>query len=136
MSLYKKITGRSWAKDRGTAMIVGGAIAGAITGGIATAGIGMAGVLAGAGLGSAAGGAYAQGDAQRQQEKASRAAAREAEEMAKSGKTVENAEAAAQVDTAGNESARRKKQAMAASAGTGRNGTNITSSLGGSGMLG
>lgn len=131
MSLWKKMTGKSWAKSRGIVAAVGGAIiGGALTGGLG------AGILAGAALGASAGGTYAAADAQRQQAKAAKAAAKEAEALAGSGHNVDSAEAAATVDTAGNEAYKRKQKMLAAGLAAGRSGTQITSNLGGNSRLG
>lgn len=133
MSLWKKITGKSWAKHRGIATMVGGAALGAVTGGV---GWGLTAALAGASLGMAAGGTYAQGDAQRQQAKEAKAAAAEAEALANTGQVADTPEAAATVDTAGNAAWKRKQQAMAANVASGRAGTRMTSNLGGNSRLG
>lgn len=138
MSLWKKITGKSWAKHRGAAMMIGGAVAGALTGGFGYLGMaaGLGAGIAGASAGAAIGGTYAQGDAQRQQEKAAKAAATEAEALANTGQIADTPESAATVDMAGNAAWKRKQQALAAGVGSGRAGTRMTSNLGGGGRLG
>ena len=138
MSLWKKMTGKSWAKHRGIATMVGGAVLGAVTGGLGYLGMaaGLTSAVAGGAAGAAIGGAYQQGDAQRQQEKAAKAAVDEAEALANTGQVADTPEAAATVDTAGNAAWKRKQQAMAANVASGRSGTRMTSNLGGSSRLG
>lgn len=137
MSLWKKITGKSWAKHRGVAAAIGGITLGAVSGGIlAPAGAALAGAALGASIGGSVGGIYTQGDAQRQQAKDAKASAKEAEAIANTGIVVDSPEAAASVDTAGNAAYRRKQQALAAGLASGRSGTRMTSNLGGGGRLG
>lgn len=130
----KKITGKRWSEIRGTVMQIGGVVAGAIVGAV-TGGAGAA--IAGAALGGTAGTSYSTVDNQRQQAKAMDSAAEEAERQANMGKNADTGqESVATVDSAGNEAWRRRQAALAAGYGTGRAGTNITSSLGGGGGLG
>lgn len=146
----KKITGKRWSEIRGTVIQVGatvaGVVIGAITGG-AGAPVGAAlttvaaeavkGAAIGGALGGAVGTSYSTVDNQRQQAKAMDAAADEAERQANMGKNADTGqESVATVDSAGNEAWRRRQAALAAGYGTGRAGTNITSSLGGGGGLG
>lgn len=148
MSFWKKLTGHSWKRMHkpliyaGAAVgaaLTGGAIAGmvgagALSGSAALAGATSSGALASAAVGGVAGAAT--GNQADQQERDAARAAREAEDAAGSGHVVETQEATATVDTAGNTAYKRRQAALAAGYGTGRGGTRITSSLGGSGKLG
>lgn len=146
----KKITGKRWSEIRGKVIQVGATVAGVVIGALsggagAGAGAAVKTIIAEAVTGAALGGAagltagttYSTVDNQRQQVKAIGAAADEAERQANMGKNADTGqESVATVDSAGNEAWRRRQAALAAGYGTGRAGTNITSSLGGGGRLG